>query len=212
MQPGGSHGRLAAALVLVVLAVGPVRASLPTFGRDTVLVWTVRNQDETSRFVVRIAEFRPSRFIEWETTEHQGTIHMSSDALTRGRAFVNARLFDAGVDTRGKDATTLWLSEWAYRELKARRRVKLGIDAVDGWMTVDDSAHLTVDVNRTPTEVTVIKVKDDRGQERWFLDDPDNPLLVKHLFRTFTQTLTSVTTDRPNTLRWIKGKKLTSPR
>jgi hypothetical protein len=54
-------------------------------------------------------------------------------------------------------------------------------------------------------------VKDDRGNERWFLDSEENALLVKHAVRAYVQTLTSITTDKPNTLRWIKGKKLTAP-
>jgi len=32
--------------------------------------------------------------------------------------------------------------------------------------------------------------------------------MLKHTVRQFTQVLASITTDRPNTLRWIKGKKL----
>jgi hypothetical protein len=78
-------------------------------------------------------------------------------------------------------------------------------------MTVEGPDSLSVEVNRVPMALPVLKVKDDRGQERWFLDQPDNPLLVRHIFRTFTQTLKSVTTDKPNTLRWIKGRKLQSP-
>ena len=35
--------------------------------------------------------------------------------------------------------------------------------------------------------------------------------MARHIFRTFDQTLKSVTTDKTNTLRWIKGKKLTGP-
>jgi hypothetical protein len=60
-------------------------------------------------------------------------------------------------------------------------------------------------------ELPVIKVNDDRGSERWFLDSEENPLLVKHAIRQFCQILASITTDRSNTLRWIKGKKLTNP-
>jgi len=77
-------------------------------------------------------------------------------------------------------------------------------------MTYRGNDHLTVDVNRNSTELPVIKVADDRGSERWFLDQEDNPLMVKHVVRAFSQTLASITTDRPNTLRWIKGKKLTN--
>jgi len=200
------HIRLLASLI--ALAAGAVA---PQFGRDTVLVWTIKNQDEGSTFVVRIAEFLPSRFIEWENATTQGTIRMSPNAVANGRVFVNARLFEGGVDTKGKDATTLWLSRWIFRELKTKSRVKVAIDSVDGVMTLDGSETLTVEVNRTPLELAAIKVKDDRGQERWFLDAEDNPLMLKHVFRSFSQTLKSITTDRPNTLRWIKGRKLTSP-
>ena len=59
--------------------------------------------------------------------------------------------------------------------------------------------------------VPVLRVADDRGNERWILDDEKNPLVVKHLFRSYTMTLVSATTDRPNTLRWIKGVKLAHP-
>jgi len=127
------------------------------------------------------------------------------------RNFVNARLFEGGVDTRGKDATTLWLSQQVFRELKLKNRAKVAIDSVDGWMAVEGSDQLVVEINRSPIAVPVVKVKDDRGQERWFLDMEENPLMVKHVFRAFSQTLKSITTDRPNTLRWIKGKRLISP-
>jgi hypothetical protein len=40
------------------------------------------------------------------------------------------------------------------------------------------------------------------------LNSEDNPLLMRHQIRNYDQKLTSITTDRPNTLRWIKGKKL----
>jgi arginine repressor len=78
-------------------------------------------------------------------------------------------------------------------------------------MTLEGSEKIKVEVNRTLMELPVIKVKDDRGSERWFLDSEENPLMAKQAIRQFSQTLASITTDRPNTLRWIKGKKLTNP-
>ena len=185
-------------------------APIPPFGRDTVLVWKVTNEGDgdPGTFVVRIAEFLPNRFIEWENAQTQGTIFMSHDAVTKSRVFVNARLFEAGVDTKGKDSTTLWLSQRIFRDLKAKGRVKLAIDSIDGWMTLEGSEQIEVEVNRVPTQVSVLKVKDDRGMARWFMDSEENPLMVKHSYRAYSQTLKSITTDRPNTLRWIKGKKL----
>ncbi len=185
--------------------------TLPPFGRDTVLVWKMQFPEDSADFVVRIAEFLPGRFIEWENASTQGTIYMSNKAILGGRAFVNAGLFEAGMDTTGKDATTLWLSQQAFRDLKSKAKIKILLDSVDGWLTLDGNEHLTVDVNRTPMVLPVIKVKDTRGSERWFLDFDENPLLARHTIRRFSQTLISITTDRPNTLRWIKGKKLTNP-
>ena len=34
---------------------------LPVFGKDTVLVWKIQNQQYQSSFVVRIAQFLPNR-------------------------------------------------------------------------------------------------------------------------------------------------------
>jgi len=189
----------------------PAELQLPTFGKDTVLVWEIQNQEHASQFVVRIAEFMPDRFVEWEDDMTQGTIFMPNHVVIGAKAFVNARLFEAGVDTKGKNATTLWLSQQIYRDLKEKKRIKLALDSVDGWMTLEGSEKIKVEVNRTLMELPAIKVKDDRGSERWFLDSEENPLMAKHAIRQFSQTLASITTDRPNTLRWIKGKKLTNP-
>ncbi len=213
-------GRLAANLAIWMALLGPAaspqpldpHSGVPVFGRDTVLVWKIENQGETAGLVVRIAEFQPSRFIEWENATTQGTIWMTEKAISSARIFLNARLFEGGVDTKGNDATTIWLSRKAFSELKIKGRLKLAIDSVDCWMTVEGHDSIMVDVNRASKPLPVIHTKDERGAERWFLDSEDNPLMVKHVLRHFSQILTSITTDRPNTLRWIKGRKLTGPR
>jgi hypothetical protein len=192
-------------------SAGSPEPSLPPFGRDTVLVWKVQIQDDVREFVVRIAEFSPDRFVEWEDATTQGTIFMPSRALASAKIFVNASLFEGGVDTKGKDKTTLWLSQQIFKDLKAKRRLKLSLDGIDGWFTVEGSEQITVEVNREPMSLPVLDVADDRGSRRSFLDSESNPLLVRHTVRAFSQTLTSITTDRPNTLRWIKGRKLTNP-
>lgn len=184
---------------------------LPPFGLDTVLVWEMRNQDFNENFVVRIAEFLPDRYVEWEDANTQGTIFMPNRDIVNAKGFVNANLFQSGMDTRGKDATTLWLSQRIYRELKAKGKAKCNLDGVSGWLINQGSDHLAVEVNRAPVVLPVLKVKDDRGGERWFLDHDENPLMLKHTVRTFTQLLASITTNRPNSLRWIKGTKLAHP-
>lgn len=183
----------------------------PVFARDTVLVWQDRNQDHSSDFVVRIAEFLPDRFVEWEDSRTQGTIFMSNRDIHSANGFVGANLFSSGADTRGKNATTLWLSQRIFEDLKDKKKTKCDLDGVAATLTYLGEDELEVEVNKIPTRLPVIKVSDDRGAERWFLNQADNPLLLKLTVRSYTQVLTSITTDRHNTLRWIKGKKLNSP-
>ncbi len=179
---------------------------IPSFGRDTVLVYRSSNEKE-GPLIVRIATFVPDRYIEWEDTTTQGTIFMPAKTVTGARGLANFQLFQGGVDTRGKDATTLWLSQRIFQELKGSRKVKFMIDGVATWVTVLGGDHLEVEVNRSMLQLPVIKTKDEHGAERWFLDMAENPLLVNLLVRNYQQKLTSITTDRTHTLRWIKDRK-----
>lgn len=179
---------------------------IPAFGRDTVLVYRSSNENE-SAFVVRIAEFNPDRFVEWEDATTQGTIFMPAKAVESAREYVNWRFFEAGVNTRGKNATTLWLSRRLFREVKGSLKLKMNIDSLPARVTVLGTDQMEIEVNRSSRSLPVIKTRDDRGMERWFLDMEDNPLLVNFLARNYQQKLTSITTDRANTLRWIKNKK-----
>ncbi len=212
----GIQGRFRnASLVLVALYAMGMECfagdiQLPTLERDSVLVWKLQNMDFEADFVVRIAEFSPDRFLEWEDEKTQGTIFMPSQDILTAKGYVNTKLFVAGGDSRGKNVTTLWLSRSIFQNLKNKGKSKCNLDGVQGMLTYIGDDHLTVQVNRSPMELPAIKVADDRGSERWFLDQADNPLMVRHQLHKFSQTLTSITTDRSNTLRWIKGKKLTN--
>jgi hypothetical protein len=192
-------------LALASFAAGEVE--WPTFGRDTVLVWKVQNQEFTSDLVVRIAEFSPNRFLEWEDGITQGTILMPDQAVREAKGF-STNLFKPGVDVRADNVTTLWLCQKVFRDLKERKKVKFEIDSVPGWMMLQGCDQLAIEVNRAQLTFPVIKTLDDRGAERWFLDREENPLMVQHVVRKYRQTLGSITTNEPNTLRWIKGRKL----
>ena len=109
------------------------KSALPEIGRDTVLVWRMQFPEEIAEFVVRIAEFTPNRFFEWEDATTQGTIYISSNAIERGRSFANARLFEGGVDTKDKETTTLWLSQPVYRDLKSKGKAKVVLDPSAGY-------------------------------------------------------------------------------
>jgi hypothetical protein len=179
-------------------------SALPAFGRDTVLVY--KSSLENDVLVVRIAEFVPDRLIEWEDATTQGTVLMPAKAVADARAFVSWQLFQAGMDTRGNNATTLWLSRRIFRELRDKQKAKLMIESLPTGVRVIGRDQMAIEVNRSSRNLPVVKTMDERGAERWFLDAEDNPLLVNFVSRTYEQKLTSITTDRPNTLRWIKKK------
>lgn len=184
----------------------------PRMGRDTVLVWHSRMPEEVPDMVVRIADFLPDRYFEWENSTTQGTVLIGRKAIVAGRGFVSSRLFEGGMDTTSKDATALWLSQPIYRQLKSVGKSKVRLDSIDAWMRVEGTDHFGVKVNGTTASLPVLRVKDDRGSERWFLDSEENPLLVRHLIRNYEQFLVSITNDRAGTLRWIKGRKLNPSR
>jgi hypothetical protein len=181
---------------------------LPAFGRDTVLVWKTQNLNYGSDFVIRIAEFLPDRFLEWEDDQTQGTLFMSSRDIREAQGYSSNDLFKSGIDTRTQNVTTMWLSQKIFQDLKAKKKIKINLDGVQGSLTFVGVDQVTLEVNKSKLTLPVIKVKDDRGSERWFLDQEDNPLMVRHLIRQYDQSLVSITTDRPNTLRFIKGNKL----
>ena len=183
-------------------------ASVPPFGRDTVLVYKSEMEQNTDTFVIRIAEFSPDRFMEWENSSTQGTVFIPASSVQGAKGYVNASLFEAGVDTTAKQVTTVWLSRRIFRELKEKKKAKVAVDSIDTWVTLESEDQVPVEVNRTVVNLPAIKTVDERQSVRWFLDSEDNPILLKHVLRRYTQVLASITTDRPNTLRWIKGKKL----
>jgi hypothetical protein len=212
-----SNPRRFIVLMLISLVFLPERSlhsqtppQLPTFGRDTVLVWkAVNNSTELGTLVVRIAQFVPDRYFEWEDSTEQGTVFLASKALATSKIFLMRRLFQSGMDTQSKDSTTLWLSEKTYLDLKSKQKIKLAIDALEEWVKLDGSDQIELEVNQTRQTLPVIKMSNTRGLELWFLDSSENPLQAKLISGNYVETLTSITTDRPNTLRWIKGKKLT---
>jgi len=181
---------------------------LPDLGRDTVLVWKSQTQNSTSTFVVRIASFYPDRLFEWEDALSQGTVYIPNRDLLQAKGYNNNQLFRPGIDTRSDNETTLWLSRKIFQALKEKKEAKCNINRIPGKMTFEGNGELAVEINGSSGTLSVIKVRDGRGGERWFLDREDNPLLMKYILRNYTQTLSSITTNRNDTLRWLKGRKL----
>ena len=181
---------------------------LPQFGRDTVLVWETTTQGTTGDFVVRLAGFYPDLLMEWEDFRSQGTVFIPNEDILKAKGYTNKRLFKPGMDTRSENSTTMWLSRKIFLELKEKKKAKCDIDSVSGRMTYEGDGEIVVEVNGSKVELPVIIVQDDRGAERWFLDQEQNPLMMKYTLRQYVQSLVSITTNRQNTLRWLKGPKL----
>lgn len=181
---------------------------IPAFGRDTVLVWKIENLNFNASFIARIAAFSPDRFLEWEDGQTQGTVLIPQRDILEARGYDTSGLFVTGMDKKSNNVTTLWLSRRIFRELKEKKTIKLSLDGVPGKFTSLGDDRIAVEVNRSMTELPIIKIADDRGAEWSFLDREDNPLMIRHRVRNYSQTLIGITTDRQNTLRWIKGQKL----
>jgi len=200
---------LAAVAVLGVAAWAAEGKSAPLrFDRDTVIVWKADSQGTQYDFVVRIAQFEPKRLFEWESFSNQGTVLLDPAALATSRSFQTSKLFNAGSDSHGKDETTLWLSREVFQELAGGGRARFKLDSIEAVMTASRRETMTVQVNKEAVELPVLVVSDSRGGEWWFYDNPGNPLFLKRTLRNFTQTVKSITTNRKNTLRWIKESKI----
>lgn len=204
----GFNALLLLALAMVPFLV-PARAEERIkMGRDTVIVWKAENRGLVSQFVVRIAIFEPKRFFEWETRANQGTTLLEAEALEKSEEFYTSKLFDTGVDVKGKNGTAIWLSRALFAKLAGAGRAKVRLDGIEGEFLLLRRDSLRARVNKEERELPALVAADDRGGEWWFLDDPNNPLLLKHKILSYEQTIASITTNRPNTLRWIKESKI----
>jgi hypothetical protein len=210
-----AKGRLFRPLAVVIvllffsaMAIAAVSETVPAFGRDTVLVWNIRNAGLEAGFVVRLASFTPDIYLEWENEKSQGTVFIPRQDVQNAKDFITSRLFAGGREHRTRNATTLWLSRTMFSDLKERKKVRYNLESVTTTYTFLGEDVLMVEVNRVPMELPVIVVSDGRGGERWFLDREENPLMVRHRFREYDKKLLSISTERTGTLRWIKGSKL----
>jgi len=207
------RGILLWALLIIVLfaaiRVGAAEESqLPEFGLGTVLVWKIEGPEYEKSFVARIASLRPDRFFEWENEAGQGTVFIPERAVAEARGYEISSLFANGRDKRTKNETALWLSRRVFGELKEKKSVRWNLNGVASKLSFIGEGSVSVEVNRNIVELPVIRAADDRKAEWSFLNLADNPLMVSYEIRNYRQSLTSITTGAPDSLRWIKGDKL----
>lgn len=190
-------------LAVTAAAAVPASASL-SLGRDTVIVWEMTTKKSTYEFVVRLARFRPDRYFEWENPSSQGTVNLEERAIETGDRYIISSLFDVGVDVESRNSTTLWLSRKVFNQIKDNGRARVYLNGLKNEFQKLAEEDYMLAVNRRSSPARALKVKDDRNNEWWFLDDADNPILLEYKTEHFHQKIKSVTTDRKNTLRWIK--------
>jgi len=181
---------------------------LPGFGIGTVLVWKIEGPEYEKSFVARLASFRPDRFFEWESDAGQGTVFMPERAIADAKGYEVSSLFTNGRDKRTKNETALWLSRRVFIELVEKKTARWNLNGVAGKLNFIEEGSVAVEVNRNIVDIPVIRAADDRGAEWSFLNLLENPLMVSYEVRNYRQSLASITTGAPDSLRWIKGNKL----
>jgi hypothetical protein len=181
---------------------------LPEFGLGTVLVWKIEGPEYERSFVARLASFRPDRFFEWENEAGQGTVLMPERAVADAKGYEISSLFAVGKDKKTQNETALWLSRRVFNELKEKKTARWNLNGVAAKLVFIGEESIPVEVNRNVVELPVIRAADDRNAEWSFLNQLENPLMVRYEVRNYRQTLSFVTTGAPDSLRWIKGRKL----
>ena len=182
--------------------------SLPEFDHGTVLVWKIESPEYEKSFVARLASFLPDRFLEWESEAEQGTVFIPERTVATTRAYEMTSLFVGGRDRRAQNAMTLWLSPRVFSELKEKKTVRWNLNGVASRLDFIAEENISVEVNRNVVNLPVIRAADDRNGEWSFLNQPENPLMVRYEVRDYRQTLYSITTGASESLRWIKDRKL----
>jgi len=203
---------LCALTVIILIAAIHIGAAdefqLPEFGLGTVLVWKIEGQEYEKSFVARLASFAPDRFLEWENETGQGTVLMPERAVADAKGYEISSLFARGKDKKTRNETALWLSRHVFTELKEKKTAKWNLNGVASKLSFIDEGSVAVEVNRNVVTLPVIRAADDRNGEWSFLDLPGNPLMISYEVRNYRQSLSSITTGAPDSLRWIKGRKL----
>ena len=206
--------RYATAALSFIVLITAIRADataefhIPEFGLGTVLVWKIEGPEYERNFVARLASFKPDRFLEWENETGQGTVFMPERAIADAKGYEISSLFAGGRDKKTRNETALWLSRRVFTELKEKKTAKWNLNGVASKLSYIDEGSVQVEVNRNIAALPVIRAADDRNGEWSFLNLPDNPLMVRYQVRNYRQSLSSITTGAPDSLRWIKGRKL----
>jgi hypothetical protein len=189
---------------ILMATAGWLQASSFEVDANTILIYENTTGELTSQIVIRVARYQPDIVMEWETRMDQGTVHLYRKAVDQSRRFTLSGLFEVGVSSVSKDETTVWLSRALYDQLATGKTQKIYFNRTPLKMTRLRSEDVRILVNGEEVVSAVVVVKDDRRGEWAFLDDRENPLLIKYSSPFYVTELSKVVNPEKASLRWIK--------
>ena len=193
-----------ALVISLSLAASPVRANSLTFGERTVLVFENQTSKSSHQFVLRIARFRPDIFLEWESLNHQGTVHLRKKAVAESKKLTVGRLFEAGVDMDSKDVMTNWFSVRLYQQLIREGSAKVYLNKRSTSLKLVEEETRVLIVDKVEVEIPVIRIQDN-FEGTWIVHrNEDNPVLIEYRTQHYSTALKRISTSQSNHLRWIK--------
>lgn len=175
-----------------------------SLGPHSVIVYENRTGEGESQFVIRLGRYRPDIFLEWESTSHQGLLHLYREAVEKAKGFTLTGLFEVGVNLESSDLMTVWLSDQAYLDLIQDGKTEIQLNRISAKMELEGEGVYPVIVNGESLEVPVLRLKDTRRGTWTLLKDPENPLILEYVSPYFRQSLKRVSTAKTNKFRWIK--------
>ena len=189
---------------ILMATAGWLQASSFEVDANTILIYENTTREKTSQIVIRVARYQPDIVMEWETRMDQGTVHLYRKAVDQSRRFTLAGLFEVGVSNVSKDETTVWLSRALYDQLATGKTQKIYFNRTPLKMTPLRSENARILVNGEDVVSAVVVLKDDRRGEWIFLDNRENPLLIRYSSPFYVTELSKVVNPQKASLRWIK--------
>ena len=189
---------------ILMATAGWLQASSFEVTANTILIYENTSRELTSQIVIRVARYQPDIVMEWETRMDQGTVHLYRKAVDQSRRFTLSGLFEVGVSSVSKDETTVWLSRALYDQLATGKTQKIYFNRTPLKMTRLRSEDVRILVNGEDVVSAVVVVGDDRRGEWIFLDNRENPLLIRYSSPFYVTKLSKVVNPEKASLRWIK--------
>jgi hypothetical protein len=142
--------------------------------------------------------------MEWETRMDQGTVQLYRKAVDQSRRFTLSGLFEVGVSSASKDEMTVWLSRALYDGLTTGKTQKILFNRTPLKMTPLRSEDARIEVDGKDVVSAAVVLEDNRRGEWVFLDNRENPLLLKYTSPFYMTRLSKVVNPEKTSLRWIK--------